>query len=256
MMISARKRQRGLTLTELLVVMVIIGLLSTIIVPVYINRMEEARVKLAMGECREIAEAEEQCAIIHGFYVPFQVLDDRPKRYPFGAASPNGDYIDRDNISNILLINPLIRPELQTGDQRSLNFDGNKRIVDMLERWQGPFLNPQRVYTGTEDPKDPNFVNSAMIHLDFPLDPWGQPYRFYSPIGVIGHNALNLDMSSLDVNFSDGYLSTQDDRHLQQYAVVSFGRNGDYDSNGAPEDRDDIIYTFGIAGVESSFALY
>jgi prepilin-type N-terminal cleavage/methylation domain-containing protein len=260
MKFSANKRQRGLTLTELLVVMVIIGLLSTIIVPVYVNRMEEARVKVAMGECREIAEAEDQCALIHGYYVPFQVLDDRPKYYyPFGPLSPAGDFIDREDQSSIFLINPLIRPDLQLAGanfQPQLNSTTNQRVIDMRERWQGPFLNPQRVYTGTEDPKDPNFVNSVMIHLDFPMDPWGQPYRFYSPLGVIGSNALQTDLSNLNINFSNGLLTNNDDRDFQKYAVVSFGRDNERETLVGQQNRDDVIYTFGISGVESTFALY
>lgn len=244
-------RKRGFTLTEMLVVMVIIGLLATIAIPVYISRMEDARVRLAKGEEREIAQAEEQCALIHGYYVPFQVLDDLPEPPPYTRT---GDTLYDDSRSQIYLVNPLIRPELQKGRQFQLD-STTARIQRMVDSWEGPFLNPQRVYTGTQvDPRDPNWIN----RLDFPLDPWGTPYLFYSPLGIIGSSAYksNGDFSNLTISFSDGAIpsSDTDARGFDRYAVVSYGRNllGDNDT---PNDKDDVIYLFGTGGVESDFGL-
>lgn len=247
------KSQRALTLTELLVVMVIIGLLSSVAVPVYVNRMEEARVKIAQAEAREIAQAEEQCALIHGFYVPFQLLDDRPQIKGFTAT---GDTITRE-FNQICLVNPLIRPEIQQGNQVTLGdgISGNSsRARNLIEHWSGPFLTPKRVYTGTEDPKQPGFENTTAALLDFPLDPWGQPYRFYSPIGIIGSNATTTNMDNMQIGFSDGRLTQTDDRDLERYAVISYGQDNLPEST-LGNNRDDIIHLFGTAGVESDFAL-
>lgn len=247
------KPNRGLTLTELLVVMVIIGLLSTVAIPVYVNRMEEARVKICQAEERELAQAEEQCALLHGFYVPLQMLDDRPT---IQGLTSTGDIIDRE-IQSIRVINPLVRPEVQIGNQVTLGdgFNGNNaRVREMVRHWGGPFLTPQRVYTGDEDPKDPGFENTLMAQLDFPLDPWGQPYRFYSPIGIIGSNASTLNLINLQVGFSDGTLTQIDDRDLERYAIISYGRDN-LPETGVGAIRDDIIHLFGTAGVESDFAL-
>lgn len=250
-----RHTNEGFTLTELLVVMVIIGLLATVAIPVYVTRMEHARIKVAGAEAREIAQAEEQCALIHGYYVPFQVLDDRPD---IQGQTSIGDTIDNDYLTQLFVVSPLVPPLRQQGHQLTLD-DQNARITTMVEEWQGPFLNLQRVYTGSEDPKDPNFVNGRAVHLDFPLDPWGEPYRFYSPIGIVGTNAYRgttpID-DALGVSFSDGYLTTNDDRNFERYAVVSYG--GDQlpeTSLPGNEYRDDIIYLFGTGGVESNFGL-
>lgn len=248
-----RKNNRGLTLTELLVVMLIIGLLSSVAIPVYINRMEDARVRLAMAECREIAMAEEQCALIHGYYVPFQVLDDLP--HPKNQTM-QGDTIRNEPDGTLYVINPLIKPQDQIGSQLRLSSTSpNPRVRDMIDYWGGPFINYHRVYTGNQDPKDINFINTTEVRLDFPLDPWGQPYRFYSPLGIIGSNALNTDITGLTYAFSDGRLTTNDDRNFQRYAVVSFGRDGVPETLAGVNNRDDIIYFFGIAGVESEFGL-
>lgn len=255
-MISLRgKTQRGLTLTELLVVMLIIGLLSTIAVPVYINRMEGARVQLALAEMREIANAQEQVAIIHGFYVPFQVLDNTPE----GPNNPaTGDTIRDDFRPNLFVINPLVRPQDQIGNQLSLS-SSNARVLNLVDRWEGPFLNPQRVYIddGAQGrPGDPNYVNAPYFRLDFPLDPWGSPYRFYSPLGIIGSSSYTLNYNNLGVNFSDGILTNQDNRNFDRYAVVSWGRDGFPDFGGLSpgnNNRDDLVYLFGSPGVESTF---
>jgi prepilin-type N-terminal cleavage/methylation domain-containing protein len=250
-----RNFQRGLTLTELLVVMLIIGLLSTIAVPVYINRMEDARVRLALAEMREIANAQEQVAIIHGFYVPFQVLDNIPE----GPNNPSdGDTIRDDFTGNLFVINPLVRPLDQQSNQLALS-DANARVTAIRDRWEGPFLNPQRVYIddGAQGkPGDPNYVNAGYYRLDFPLDPWGSPYRFYSPLGIIGSGSYTLNYNNLGVSFSDGILTTADDRNFDRYAVLSFGRDGFPDFGSlAPgtNNRDDLVYLFGAPGVESTF---
>jgi prepilin-type N-terminal cleavage/methylation domain-containing protein len=248
-----RDKSRGLTLTELLVVMLIIGLLSSIAVPVYVNRMEDARIRLAQGECREIAMAEEQCALIHGYYLPFQVLDDL--QHPRNV-SMQGDTIRNEPDGQLYVINPLIRPEDQRGNQLRLSLTSqNPRVRDIVDHWGGPFISYHRVYTGNQDPKDYNFINTTEVRLDFPLDPWGQPYRFYSPLGIIGSDALNTDITDLTYSFSNGQLTSNDDRNFQRYAVVSFGRDGIPETGAGIDNRDDIIYFFGVAGVESDFGL-
>ena len=71
-------KSRGMTLTELLAVLLIISLLVTIAVPVYVARQEDARIRVAQSECRRNCKAEDLVAVTHGFYVPFQLLDEFP----------------------------------------------------------------------------------------------------------------------------------------------------------------------------------
>ncbi|MCX7019507.1 MAG: prepilin-type N-terminal cleavage/methylation domain-containing protein [bacterium] len=244
-------RHSGFTLTEMLVVMVIVGLLATIAIPVYINRMEESRVKLAQGECKQIADAEDQCALIHGFYVPFQILNALP--HPQNQTR-NGDTIrNQPNPSSIYLINPLIRPNYQIGSQWTLN-DGingnNARVTLMVNYWEGPFLNLHRVYVQ----QGFNPVNNYNYY-DFPLDPWGNPYLFYSALGIIGQYISSGNFTNLTINFSNGQLTNLDQRnYIDRYAVVSYGHDG-LPNTITPNYFDDVIYLFGTPGVESGFGL-
>lgn len=257
-----KNRNRGLTLTELLVVMLIIGLLASIAVPVYVRRQEDARVRIALAECREIAEAEEQVAVLHGFYVPIRVLDDLPPP-PAGVATITGEERINQEPFNFFLIDPLVRAQDQINNQPQYNdqFSASPyaaRVANLVNNWSGPFMNFQRFYTDAaqRSPTDPIYRNSSALYLDFPLDPWGNPYRFYSSAGVIGtqdYGVFNPNTGA-NQNFGDGRLTTLDANRFDRYAIVSYGRDGISDTQAITLNyRDDVFYIFGTDGVESNF---
>ncbi len=272
-------KSRGLTLTELLAVMMIISLLATIAVPVYVSRQEDARIRVAQGETREIAMAEEAVAVMHGFYVPFQLLDDLPARRD-NAVRTDEERIDQYQHlggivadSNIFLINPTIPAEDQINNQLTLadgrpGVGGNPRVRRLILDWNGPYINFHRfwydpssaTYTG---PYDDNYRNSIDMFRDFPLDPWGNPYRFYSPIGIIGdgndHRGDQFNFENPHAQFSNGELTRFDEDRFQRYAVVSYGRDGlsDTDTLLPPNlDPNDIVYEFGTDGVSRNFGRF
>lgn len=225
--------RRGVTLTELLVVLVIIGILSTIAVPVYINHAERARIATAQAETKEIAMAEDAVGAIHGFYVPLQVLDDVPGRSGQNGVPSNADAIG-DYGTNIFAID--FNQSLATfGTGPALDVTStDPRIRNMLSDWAGPFLNPQRVYDQNTDRFDRN-------KEDFPLDPWGNPYRFYGPNRLFGSNTRTPPYSTTDFNGVPSSINNRFDR----YAIVSWGPDGQEDPI-TTIDADDIYYTFGI----------
>jgi prepilin-type N-terminal cleavage/methylation domain-containing protein len=250
-----RRETMGVTLTELLVVLAIIGLLATIAIPVYVQRTEEAKVRTTQQEVREIAKAEEMVAMIHGFYVPIQMLDDV-------AVDPTRRTTRTDDLQNETDTIYLIDPFVNVFDQIAGNpaqpllqdRDLDQRVHKLYYFWQGPFLNPTRVWIGDEASAEPDQLSEDLIRHDHPLDPWGQPYRMYSPAGIVGSAATALDRSSFNSpSFSNGRLTTNDDR-FDRFAIVSYGR--DNQSDGVSYTGDDIFYYFGILATESMFRAF
>jgi prepilin-type N-terminal cleavage/methylation domain-containing protein len=250
------KTRRGVTLTELLVVLAIIGLLSTIAIPVYLTRMEGARIRTAQAELQEIANAEEICALYHGFYVPLQLLDNVAEEDNVGrTTNPPADAFWNETPGNIYLVDPYRRATAQAGSGQWRLSDTNiQRVADLRNAWQGPFLNAQRVYL---PPDITRAYTSEQVRRDFPLDPWGQPYRFFSPIGPIGQNWYQTDpVAQNNDGFSDGrILNDSSNDPFDRYAIVSFGPNGALDD---PFDQfgDDITYQFGMVFSTSHFYRY
>jgi type II secretory pathway pseudopilin PulG len=251
-MSAVESRARGVTLTEMLAVVAIMMILSTMAVGGFMQRVHLARVKRAMAETRQIAEAEEACAAIHGFFVPLQVLDDVMDIVGM-TGNTFDDTINNEPYTSIYLIDPNIPVINQQTNQLRLSNTLNQRVLRIRTNWNGPFLKTKDVYIGDAETDDPEDVanSSTEIFYDFPLDPWGQPYRFYSPIGVIGSNALNEQPSGWGSGFGDGRLTTLDDR-FDRFVIVSFGPDGSSD-NVSSDGNDDIMYFFGSTSSETTY---
>ncbi len=253
-------RRRAVTLTELLVVLVIVALLATIAVPVFVNQVQRARVATAQFEVRQIAEAQQQVALIHGFLVPIHVLNmvpDAEDADPSAATSRN-DFNNLSQMSNHWLID-VSRP---LGDQtggNQLNLatapSADARVQAMIRGWQGPFLNPKRVRFAGEQPGVPGTGDQSH---DLVVDPWGNPYRMYSPFGLLGDASLpggpgepvTLSMSNLRLSGAN-----IEANRFDRFAVVSYGANGVSDFvNDRRQQGDDIFYSFSVlAGNETLF---
>ena len=63
-----RKRRRGFTLVEILVVVVILGLLATLVIPRVVGRGEEAKRTAALVQIRAIEQALDLYKLDNGFY--------------------------------------------------------------------------------------------------------------------------------------------------------------------------------------------
>jgi prepilin-type N-terminal cleavage/methylation domain-containing protein len=243
-------RRRALSLAELLVVLAIISLVAVIAIPTVTTHMERARIATAYADCRALAQSEETCNALHGLYVPLQVLDDLP--FFVNISSTDEDVIDNEAGSGIQLIDPLIPADVQQGilGQPDLSFT-DSRGEQLINEWAGPFIEFQRATN------QPNPTTSSDARRDFPLDPWGQPYRFFSGEGAIGGSQATSaapidDLDALDSSgWGNGNLTDSLDR-CDRYAIVSTGRDLTLDDNNViGEFGDDIVYVFGIVGFES-----
>jgi prepilin-type N-terminal cleavage/methylation domain-containing protein len=230
------------TLTELLVVLVIISILSTVAAPVYINQAERARTATAQQEVRELGSAMEACGLEHGRFVPLQTLDDLP-----GSSSDQNDtsadaILDSSGLDAIDFNVPVQNMATAANSPIS-TVSPDPRTKQMVDNWKGPFINFQRFFDGTPNTIDRN-------KSDFPLDPWGGPYHLYSPVGHVGSPASNVGFT---VSSFDGDVTNDDDR-FDRWAVVSYGPDGQSDTQTGALVNDDIVYVFAFATAETNFS--
>lgn len=266
----ARRFPFGTTLTELLAVLLIIALLATIAVPVAIKRMQQGKVATAREEVATLARGEESVAITHGFYVPLQVLDNLA--IDFAIRDNETDDLQNEFGANLQLISAEIRILDQLGFQPLLRRSLNPAVDAMINSWAGPFVEFHRYFIGGGFEEGASSqsarLNQTQVRRDFPLDPWGSPYRLYSPIGItgspIGITTPISNLNQIDTDsFSNGNITQQDDR-FDRMAVVSFGPDTTSDQTttsggvaGFPLLGDDIIFEFGglVAPTETFFVV-
>lgn len=260
MQITKRREQAGVTLTELLAVLAIVGLLATLAIPVVINRAAQAKFSVAKAEVEALAKGEDMAGLIHGYYVPLQLLDN----IPFDNTSSR-DAIRTDDLRNesanpfLIDIGLSVSFQYSGGNQPQLLDTSPLRLVRLETEWSGPFTQWQRAFKSANTYPSPTYERR-----DFPLDPWGNPYRLYSPLGITGSiagttSAFPLSFGVIDNDsFSNGQLTNSDDR-FDRFVVISFGPDGLSDGlTPDPNDNDpedDIIYYFGAPIPETTFVI-
>ncbi len=259
----AHSAQRAVTLTELLVVLAILSLLATLAVPVYVQKTEQARRATARFEVRQIADAEDAAVLTHGYYLPMHMLDNIPDDST--DSEPRDDFAnDIFNASNKYFIDPFLDPGDQVTNQVNLSeaqnlSSGEQKAIKMVRYWTGPFLNPTRV--ATDDTRNQQDLSSDII-----LDPWGRPYLFYSPIGIISNTAIVPDLTGFDsydsssrYQIDNGELQTGSGSSdpFDRYAIVSYGSDGINDrTQGSGEIIDDVFFEFGFTPNETAYNIF
>jgi len=251
MLIKLMKRKIGLTLTELLVVVAIIGIISLALIPALTQRTENARVATARQEVKELAMAEDSCAITTGYYLPLQLLDDIKR-----STRTDDDSLNNEP-GSILLIDPFYTYIDNQGiyhipAQESLP-NSNYDQYRIYTQWSGPYTSFVKTLL--------NFVDSPTdSSFDFPLDPWNIPYRFFSPIGIIGDGAdteeTDLTVISNNAAFSNGRITLDiPDYARGRWLIVSLGRNRKFDD---PDNssNDDIVHAFGLVIHETNYLVW
>ena len=240
--------RRGNMAIETVVILAIVAMLTLIAFFLYGPRAEAAREEQARREVRALAEAEMKVAETHQVFVPLQMLDD------LAGAAAGRDDLGNAKASAVRFINPEADLMGQIGTQLDLNSD-DPHIRSLAATWAGPFHHARRIYYGGADASsNPADFTEEVLRRDYPLDPWGTPYRFFSPIGIIGTAAGQASEEAMNSDaFSDGALTTLADR-FDGYAIVSYGPNRVSDLDPHEGEDDDIIYIFSTGAARESMA--
>lgn len=156
----------------------------------------------ALAEMSTLADAEEICAAETGYYVALEALNDQSTQNPYRPW----DYINDGGGCYV------IRPA-------EGRFRAGGRIDYLFGplAWSGPYVTYQdgKFQTGTT-PYDQGS----------PLDPWGNPYYFFTPLGLVLGDDGTVDLELYGDRFD-------------RYTIVSLGPDG-------VMSGDDLAYQFGV----------
>ena len=154
----------------------------------------------ALAEMATIAGALDSCALFTLYYVAPEALDDTS----FVNTTSPWQYIGD-------LGGPFVIPPSSGRFLAS-----RKNLLTGFNAWTGPYLNyqPGRTQTGSQ-PYD----------LGAPLDPWGNPYWFFSPLGLLRGDTGGVTLELYGDQFD-------------RYTLVSLGFDG-------VMSGDDLFHQFG-----------
>lgn len=93
---QARRHDRGFTLLELLVVMVIIGLLAGIVAPQYFSQLGKSTAKVARAQIESFGQALDQYRLDVGRYPSTEQGLLALRQAPQGSTRWQGPYLKRD----------------------------------------------------------------------------------------------------------------------------------------------------------------
>jgi hypothetical protein len=153
------------------------------------------------SEMQTLANQLTLCQLDTGFFVSLETLNDSG----FSLADPSYDFINEHGGSYAL------RPS-------DGYFLANR--VDLIDRfldWQGPYVTYQQGRTQTA---------ATPYDQGSPLDPWNNPYLFFSPLGLIRGDSGEITQE---------YYGDQFDT----YMIVSLGPDGE-------KSADDVAWSLGV----------
>jgi prepilin-type N-terminal cleavage/methylation domain-containing protein len=196
---------KGVTLLELIVVVLIIGILSTIAISVYTGQVERARIAAARDIISQIEHAVARYEIDTGQFPPSGYGTTLPPSSLSYTLGPSGESLGSGY--------------LQVATVHSLS--GN--VYQPLDRrWLGPYLEPNDNQLG-----DINGVpvpqaawasgdTRPQIHI---LDPWGTPYYYI-------RNVDYASMGGTELPTNHPYRTTETYYNPSTVQIFSMGANG------------------------------
>jgi len=261
---SARRRA-GFNLIELLIALIIIGVLTSMLVPTVGRRAEQARITACQDELRRLADAEERAATDLNYYLRLFALDDSATGDGIGFG-PNDtrDGIGDETINTVFTVSPAVSLFITLKTQEVVNF-GSQGVADAAYRrlfgidnmavaggttankWLGPYI------TFTNDEKGAAaFASLISPHLPgIPNDPWGNDYVFF--VGGDVNNITNSVPAGAIIEPTgvvQGTYLGKDATKFGRPTILSLGPNGVAgDGTGGTEGQlgkgDDLMVQFG-----------
>lgn len=200
--IAAPRRDFGFTAVEIAMVGAVIAILSLIVLPIFRNRVDDAKIAAAQADLRALMLAQQVVKADTDAYARLEDLDN-VELFGYQGALPNG--IDKE-VPFFKYIKPTatgtpLATRLVMDDAERQRFAG----TEQSPVWRGPYIAFQSATTYENLVKSPiaqyllastngdspqaaiqnKFNTEFKDHDDnrYPIDPWGSPYMFFPPTG-------------------------------------------------------------------------
>ncbi|MCX7918686.1 MAG: type II secretion system GspH family protein [bacterium] len=217
MMIYPKYQQKGFTILEVLIAVIIVGVLVAVAVSRYTQRSDEAKYATARSEMMQLVKAEQAVELDTGYYVSLRVLNDVHSTIPSNNTMGWIEYA--------------IEYEYGYAIETSGAYSLTKTNANLAGEWQGPYIqfkqkgpksNLLGVYTNDNTPEETMPLSETKYGI--PLDPWGSPYRLFGPDNVARDNRypFNYGVKEVDPPLTGA---------LDRFAILSYGKNTTLDFN-------------------------
>lgn len=193
--------KRGVTLIELIVVLVIVSLLSTVAVGIYTKEVQRARIARARAEIRTLEVAANRYQIDTGRFPPSSS----------GTQLAPGSLNQMDPFAGC--------GYLQAALRASLNGNAN---APLSLRWAGPYMDWDENKLGTLSGAAIG-SGTAIPEIQF-LDPWNNPYYYVSSDDYAALGGTELPAGH-------PYAATETYYNASTFQVISFGPDGQTDTS-------------------------
>ncbi len=199
---AAPRRDHGFTAVEIAMVAAVIAILSLIVLPIFRNRVDDAKIAAAQADLRALMLAEQVVQADTNAYARLEDLDN-VELFKYKGALPNG--IDKE-VPFFKYTKPT-STTVDPTDTRVVMDDGERQRFAGTEQdplWRGAYIafqnsttyenllaNPLADYLlasrngGDYKAAIQDKTGDFRDHEDnrYPIDPWGNPYMFFPPTG-------------------------------------------------------------------------
>ena len=224
--------QRGFSLIELLIAVLIIGILSSLAVVVVSERAQDARIKATRAEMIAFRDALQHASFDTGYYFRLYALDD----VEGGDGIAHSSDIGLDDRVDGLLDEQERNPQFQNifiSIQTGALYDlvRANTIWDRIElnetqfNWQGAYV----AWKNEIERAESQTYDSRVIY-GYPLDPWGNPYFLFTQQGFVDEQEgeiLTETTSQQTIEDAIGIDRQFTPRRFDRMTIISLGPDGE-----------------------------
>ncbi len=202
--ITASRTDAGFTAIEIAMVAAVIAILSLIVLPIFRNRVEDAKIAAAQADLSALMKAEQVVKADVDAYARLEDLDNVEllgyTNMPAGGVNKEVPFFKYLKPSPTVSPDPASRHIMNAGERINFAYQG----TEDNPYWRGPYIAFQNsiTYEDLQNPpvgsSIPNLLRSGGNGFQaaiqdvagsdhdenrYPVDPWGNPYMFFPPTG-------------------------------------------------------------------------